>query len=354
MRSRSDARGLLQLGQRRHAELLPDLAHRLRAEARDVAGTRPPRAGSSCAASRAPRSRPCSTIWTILSWIVAPIPGSSFAVPVERQLGDRRARLAHARGGAAVGEHAEGGLAFDLQQVGQELELLGHVRVARERLRHDSDHRGVKAVVCLPTYNERENLERMVRALARQGRLGARDRRQLARRDRRAGRPARGRARARRGAAPAAQGGPRARVPRRLPPCAGRRRGARARDGRRLLARPGRRAAPDRRSSRRRPRARLALRRGRRGRQLGPRAPRSSRAGGSLVRARAARRRRARPDRRLQVLPARRARDDRPRRDRLPGLRLPDRDAPTARCAPASASSRSRSPSSTARSAARR
>jgi hypothetical protein len=30
------ARGLLQLGERRHAELLPDLAHRLRAEAGDV------------------------------------------------------------------------------------------------------------------------------------------------------------------------------------------------------------------------------------------------------------------------------------------------------------------------------
>ena len=33
-----------------------------------------------------------------------------------------------------------------------------------------------------------------------------------------------------------------------------------------------------------------------------------------------------RPDRRLQVLPAARARDDRPRRDRLEGLRVPDRD----------------------------
>ena len=91
--------------------------------------------------------------------------------PVERQLGDRRARLAHARGRAAVGEHAESGLALDLQQVGQQLELLGHVRVAGERLRHDSDHRGVKAVVCLPTYNERENLERMVERARRQGRL---------------------------------------------------------------------------------------------------------------------------------------------------------------------------------------
>ena len=88
---------------------------------------------------------------------------------VERELGDRRAGLAHARGGPAVGDHPEGGLALDLEQVGQQLELLGHIRVAGERLRHDSDHRGVKAVVCLPTYNERENLERMVDALADKG-----------------------------------------------------------------------------------------------------------------------------------------------------------------------------------------
>jgi dolichol-phosphate mannosyltransferase len=32
-------------------------------------------------------------------------------------------------------------------------------------LRHDRDDTAVKAVICLPTYNERENLERMVRAL---------------------------------------------------------------------------------------------------------------------------------------------------------------------------------------------
>ena len=44
----------------------------------------------------------------------------------------------------------------------------------------------MRAAVCLPTYNERENLERMVRALGEQldpqPRLRARDRRQLARR----------------------------------------------------------------------------------------------------------------------------------------------------------------------------
>jgi dolichol-phosphate mannosyltransferase len=33
----------------------------------------------------------------------------------------------------------------------------------------DSDHRRVQATVCLPTYNERENVERMVRALVERG-----------------------------------------------------------------------------------------------------------------------------------------------------------------------------------------
>ena len=61
-----------------------------------------------------------------------------------------------------------------------------------------------------------------------------------------------------------------------------------------------------------RPRARLALRAGRRRRRLGRAAALLSR-GGSRVRAAAARRAGARPDRRLQVLPPARAGDDRPR-----------------------------------------
>src|SRR5947207_2654652 len=66
---------------------------------------------------------------------------------------------------APVREHPEGCLTLDLEQVGQELELLCHIRVARERRRHHGDDTDVRATVCLPTYNERENLEPMVRAL---------------------------------------------------------------------------------------------------------------------------------------------------------------------------------------------
>ena len=102
-------------------------------------------------------------------------------------------------------------------------------------------------------------------------------------------------------------------VPRRLPARARRRRRAGARDGLRLLARPGRRAPADRRRGGRRPRARLALRPRRPGRELGTGAP--LRLPGRLaVRAGAAPRSGPRPDRRLQVLPPRGARADRPRR----------------------------------------
>ena len=75
---------------------------------------------------------------------------------------------------------------------------------------------------------------------------------------------------------------------------------------------------------RRRPRARLALGRRRRDGQLGP-PPAPHLARRLALRAARPRRRRPRPDRRLQVLPPGGARDDRPRRDRRARLRVPDR-----------------------------
>ena len=58
--------------------------------------------------------------------------------PLERELGDRPSRLADARRGAPVGEHPERVLTFELEQVGEQLELLHHVRVVWERRRHQS------------------------------------------------------------------------------------------------------------------------------------------------------------------------------------------------------------------------
>ncbi len=100
----------------------------------------------------------------------------------------------------------------------------------------------------------------------------------------------------------------------------------RARDGLRLLARSRVGSLAARRGDRRsRPRARLPLRRRRRRRGLGAQPPRDL--GRRLpLRARDPRGAGARPHRRLQVLPACRARAHPARRRRRAGLHVPDRD----------------------------
>ena len=52
--------------------------------------------------------------------------------PVERELRDRARGLAHPRRGAAVGEHAERLGALELEQVGEQVELVRDIGVARE------------------------------------------------------------------------------------------------------------------------------------------------------------------------------------------------------------------------------
>src|SRR5262249_54412403 len=131
--------------------------------------------------------------------------------------------------------------------------------------------RPVHSTVCLPTYNERDNLEPMLRAL---GEYGVRvlviddnppdGTRKLAH-----PRPP-CRALPRRGLPPPPEGGgARPRLYRRLSSGSGRRRRTDPGDGRRLLARPEGRAAADRGHRRRRPRDWLALGRRRRHRKLG-------------------------------------------------------------------------------------
>ena len=51
---------------------------------------------------------------------------------VERELGDRARRLPHTRGRAAVGDDPEGVLPLELEQVREQLDLVGDVGVARE------------------------------------------------------------------------------------------------------------------------------------------------------------------------------------------------------------------------------
>jgi hypothetical protein len=130
------ARGVLELGERRHAELLPDLANRLRAEAGDVEEL------DHLGRDRLAPLRERLDLAGVhdLDDLVLDRGADSRQLlgrSVQRELRHGRARLAHSSRRTAVGEHPERGLAFDLQQVGQQLELLGHVRVAGERLRHD-------------------------------------------------------------------------------------------------------------------------------------------------------------------------------------------------------------------------
>ena len=172
-------------------------------------------------------------------------------------------------------------------------------------------------VVCLPTYNERENLERMVRALgdvfarARARRARARDRRRLARTEPASSPTAlAARASVRRRAPPAGEGGARPRLPRRLPARArGRRRPRRSRwTATSPTTRPTCRGSSPR-AARRRRRARLALRRRRRHAQLGRSGAARSAGSARLYAQVAPRSSRPRPDRRVQVLPpARRSR----------------------------------------------
>ena len=149
----------------------------------------------------------------------------------------------------------------------------------------------------------------------------------------------------------AAQGGPRPGLPRRLPAGARRRRRAGARDGLRLLARPADVPAADRGGrGGRRPRARLALRRGRRVSATGASSAALISRGASLYTALFLQMGVQGPDRRLQVLPPTRARDDRPRRDHAAkGYAFQIETTYRGEAGRASASSRCRSRSPTGR-----
>ena len=103
-------------------------------------------------------------------------PGSSFALPASASSATERAGVADPGRRAAVGERRESPARRGSPRGPRAVERVGQVAVARER-RPCVDHRDAsagrsgqtramtRAVVCLPTYNERENLEPMVRAL---------------------------------------------------------------------------------------------------------------------------------------------------------------------------------------------
>ena len=85
---------------------------------------------------------------------------------IERHLRDRSACLTNARRRSPVGEHAERLHVLELEDVGQQLELCGDVGIGGQRATPRAMiWPAVRATICLPTYNERENLEPMLRAL---------------------------------------------------------------------------------------------------------------------------------------------------------------------------------------------
>ena len=128
---------------------------------------------------------------------------------VERELRDRAGRVAHPRRRPPVGDHPERLGPFELQQVGEELELLRDLRVLRQRRprRRSYARPSVRSASAgrdhLPPHVQRAGEPRVHAPRARSARRErARRRRQLARRHRRDRRPARRRARIRLGAAP--------------------------------------------------------------------------------------------------------------------------------------------------------
>ena len=190
-------------------------------------------AGTSALRFSSADIEPVSVISTIFASIVAPIPGSSFAVPCERQLRDGRAGLADPRRRPAVGEDAESLLPEDLRHVGELVQRVGDVGVAGKR-RHPSiigtspsqperadsaDEHDARSR--LRPDLQRAGQRRAARARARrrarhEPRPRARDRRRFARRHGRDRRPPRGGACVARRPPPHGEGGDRPRVPRGL------------------------------------------------------------------------------------------------------------------------------------------
>jgi hypothetical protein len=126
---------LLQLGDRRDAELLPDPARRLRAEA-----GQPHELDDLLGDERLPlRQRLHLAQLDDLHDLVLDRladSGQLLRLAVERELGDRPACLADARRCAAIREHAEGVLALQLAQVGEQLELVGQLVAPRQCRSH--------------------------------------------------------------------------------------------------------------------------------------------------------------------------------------------------------------------------
>src|SRR5690348_15020241 len=114
---------------------------------------------------------PVSTIWTIFSSIVLPIPCSSFARPfsassaIEPEVS--RIRVAARRYARTRNDSAPSSSSRSARRSNCSASSAFFGRAAIASIICTLAR--VKATVCLPTYNERENLEKVVRALAPHG-----------------------------------------------------------------------------------------------------------------------------------------------------------------------------------------
>ena len=131
--------GALQLLDRGDAELVPDASGSLRAEPRQ-AHEHDDLARHDVLALRQGVHLPVLHDLDDLFLDRLADPVQILCPPHERELSDASRRLADARRRAPVGKDAKRRFAFELEQVREQLELLGHVVVPRERLRHATDH----------------------------------------------------------------------------------------------------------------------------------------------------------------------------------------------------------------------
>ena len=202
----------LQLRERRDAELAPDPRRRLRAEPRQPHERRDLAGHLGAPLRERLHVARLDDLDDLRLDRLADV-RQLLRLALERELGDRRGRVADPRRRAPVGGDAKRLLAEDLGEVGQLVELVGEIAVARKRRDHapiigrPGRARLADARDGLPADVQRARQPRADGARARRAdrhraRPRARDRRQLARRHGRDRRRARGRASLGRGAAP--------------------------------------------------------------------------------------------------------------------------------------------------------
>ena len=158
-------RGKSQLFEVGNAELLPELSRRLRPEPGHVHDVDEPRRDPLAELGERLQIPGLGELHD-LALDRGADPGKLPGLSVERELRHGKRRFPDPLRGAPVGEQAERVRPVELEQVGEQLERIGKLTVPRESPGHARDDMPMLAV-CLPTYNERENLEPMVRALGK-------------------------------------------------------------------------------------------------------------------------------------------------------------------------------------------